>query len=101
MISNENKEKLNFNFSLTFKVVRQHEVMVAAVEDLKKNIAGNLHGCQNIAADIKSIFDIWFPEITKLVNTINQHFGDFMDSMNYVGEIQLIKQNEVCYKHTY
>lgn len=40
--------------------------------------------------EIEAMHKKWFPQIQKIIKSINQNFGEFMHSMNCAGEVDLI-----------
>lgn len=60
-------------------------------------IESNENGDKNYNTEIKTIFDKWFPKIERIIFTINSHFSNFMQSMGYVGEVKLIRKEEVYF----
>lgn len=76
------------------EIVREFEVKRNEVVALKNDIELNLTGNENYTTQIESIYNNWLPIIETVVVTINQHFGDFMMSMGYVGEVKLLKKEE-------
>ncbi|KNC24700.1 hypothetical protein FF38_10971 [Lucilia cuprina] len=80
--------------NLDAEIVREFDERRNDVESLKKKISTNELGDNNYNTEIKSIFDKWFPQINNVIMTINSHFSDFMQSMNYVGEVKLVRKEE-------
>lgn len=75
--------------------MREYDEKRREAECLKEQIESNEIGDNNYISEIKLLYDKWFPEISKVIMTINSHFSDFMQSMGYVGEIKLIRKDEV------
>lgn len=75
--------------------MREYDAKRNDIEALKKDIESNLHGNENYASEITSIYNKWLPIIDQVVVTINQHFGNFMMSMGYVGEVKLLTKEKV------
>lgn len=82
-----------------FQIVREYDAKKNDVESLKKEIESNLNGNENYILQIEQIYDVWFPVVTQVVTTINEHFGQFMESMGYVGEVKLINKDKVLIKY--
>ncbi|XP_061391212.1 structural maintenance of chromosomes protein 5 [Musca vetustissima] len=76
------------------EIVREYDAKRNEVEALQKDIDANLHGNDNYLCEIKKIYDTWYPIVNQVVTTINDHFGQFMESMGYVGEVKLVYKEE-------
>ncbi|XP_013114154.2 structural maintenance of chromosomes protein 5 [Stomoxys calcitrans] len=76
------------------EIVKEYDTKRNEAEALKKEIESNLNGNENCLLEIQQIFNIWFPSVMEVVTTINSHFGQFMESMGYVGEVKLINNEE-------
>lgn len=50
---------------------------------------------KNIDAEIITLYNNWEPQLTKLIETINNKFSEFMDSLSYVGEVVLSRKDKV------
>lgn len=44
---------------------------------------------------MQELHNQWFPEIQNVVDTINNNFSNFMKMMGFVGEVEIIKKEEV------
>lgn len=77
------------------KIVREYDTKSHEVEALQRELEANLHGDENYLCEIKQIYDAWHPVVMQVVTTINDHFGQFMESMGYVGEVKLACKEEV------
>ncbi|XP_073840909.1 structural maintenance of chromosomes 5 isoform X2 [Musca autumnalis] len=76
------------------EIVREYDAKRREVEALQKDIDANVHGNDNYLCEIKKIYDVWYPIVMQVVTTINDHFGQFMESMGYVGEVKLVHKEE-------
>ncbi|XP_064544935.1 structural maintenance of chromosomes protein 5 [Drosophila montana] len=68
---------------------RQNEV-----EQLKKLIEGKSNDEKNVEAEISILYNKWEPQLTALIETINKKFSEFMDSIAYVGEVVLSRNDK-------
>lgn len=59
-------------------------------------VANNSSDKEKVRSDIKKFHDIWYPEISKIVEIINTNFSKFMCSMGFAGEVQITRKDEVC-----
>uniref|UniRef100_A0A1I8MVV4 Structural maintenance of chromosomes protein 5 n=1 Tax=Musca domestica TaxID=7370 RepID=A0A1I8MVV4_MUSDO len=76
------------------EIVREYDTKSHEVEALQRELEANLHGDENYLCEIKQIYDAWHPVVMQVVTTINDHFGQFMESMGYVGEVKLACKEE-------
>lgn len=42
-----------------------------------------------------TLYNKWEPQLTKLIETINNKFSEFMESLSYVGEVVLSRKDKV------
>lgn len=80
---------------MTFQIVREYDAKRNDVESLKEEIEANLNGNENFTSTIKEVYEKWYPTVSEVVEIINKHFGEFMQSMGYVGEVKLAHKEEV------
>ncbi|TMW47322.1 hypothetical protein DOY81_007602 [Sarcophaga bullata] len=81
--------------NLDSEIVREYDEKKKEVEHLKGQIQNNELGDKNYVKEIKAVYNKWYPKIFEIISTINSHFSDFMQSMGYVGEVKLIRKEEV------
>lgn len=65
------------------------------MEQLKKLIEGKSNEEKNVEAEISILYNKWEPQLTALIETINKKFSEFMDSIAYVGEVVLSRNDKV------
>lgn len=64
------------------------------VEQLKKKIEQQVYQEKNVESEITNLFNIWEPRLNNLIETINTKFGEFMESISYVGEVLLSRNDK-------
>lgn len=78
-------------------VMEEFEQRAAKIEEMEREIRGTKTRETDLQKKIENIHEKWYPEITDVVNTINENFSRFMSSMNLAGEVELTRQGEYDY----
>ncbi|XP_067615843.1 structural maintenance of chromosomes protein 5 isoform X2 [Eurosta solidaginis] len=94
---NEFKGRLECMGDVDQNVATEYRQKCADIENIKEDIQNSDANRQDISAQIRALHASWYPEIENIVATLNCHFGDFMTSMGYVGEVNLIRRNDFDY----
>lgn len=74
-----------------------YEKQQKEIETLNAKILDSQSSSEQLEMDISNLHQVWFPEITKVVDTINKKFGSFMNKMGFVGEVEIVHNNERDY----
>lgn len=69
--------------------MEQYEASLEAARQLEERINNFGTDISNLEKEMVTIHSQWFPEISRIVDLINENFGRFMESMGYAGEIEL------------
>ncbi|XP_018790213.1 PREDICTED: structural maintenance of chromosomes protein 5 [Bactrocera latifrons] len=94
---NEYKARLECMGDVDQNIAAEFRQKCADIERLKNEMQNAEHNRHGLAAQINTLHERWYPEIENIVVTLNKHFSDFMTSMNYVGEVQLLRRDEHDY----
>lgn len=76
-------------------VIEEFESRQKEIERLGAVIMEGLQNTTETQNKISVLHNKWYPKIKDTVAEINKYFGDFMRSMQYVGEVQLIHDEDV------
>lgn len=60
------------------------------IETLKKDLKQYDKSSSDVQQEINTLHNKWFPQIQRIVKSINRNFGRFMQSMSCAGEVDLI-----------
>lgn len=60
------------------------------IESLKKDLKKNDKSSTEVQREIDTLHRQWFPQIKRIVKSINHNFGRFMQSMSCAGEVDLV-----------
>lgn len=71
---------------------------VKAIESLKKDLKKGDKSSGEVANEINSLHNKWFPQIQQIVKSINRNFCRFMESMNCAGEVDLVFPSDRDYE---
>ncbi|XP_041448109.1 structural maintenance of chromosomes protein 5 isoform X2 [Drosophila obscura] len=58
-------------------------------KSLEELIQVSSHNVKTIETEMSALYEKWKPKLNDLIGTINIKFGEFMESIDYVGEINL------------
>uniref|UniRef100_A0A1A9W6X1 Structural maintenance of chromosomes protein 5 n=1 Tax=Glossina brevipalpis TaxID=37001 RepID=A0A1A9W6X1_9MUSC len=92
---NDFSGRLDCMDNVNSEILREHENKLREISLIEQEIENVLKSSENRSAEIQTIYNNWFPAIAKVIETINKHFGDFMQSMGYVGEVKLMRKDVV------
>lgn len=62
---------------------------------MKKLIDHKANLEKNVESEISNLFGKWEPRLTNLIETISTKFGEFMESISYIGEVVLSRKDIV------
>lgn len=74
-----------------------YEKQLKEIETLNAKILDGQSSSEQLETDISNLHKVWYPEITNVVDTINKKFGNFMNKMGFVGEVEIVRNNERDY----
>uniref|UniRef100_A0A182SRW3 Structural maintenance of chromosomes protein 5 n=1 Tax=Anopheles maculatus TaxID=74869 RepID=A0A182SRW3_9DIPT len=75
----------------------EYEQMKRLLEQLRSGVSSTERKVASLEQEMVELHERWFPEIQRVVLTINGKFSHFMSSMGFAGEIELIRQDERDY----
>jgi chromosome segregation ATPase len=78
-------------------IVEEYERRKTAIEDLRENLQNEQERALALEDELKNLHQIWYPEITRVVNSINDNFSNFFSKMGFVGEVELTQKEERDY----
>ncbi|XP_017860819.1 PREDICTED: uncharacterized protein LOC108612447, partial [Drosophila arizonae] len=81
--------------NLNSEVIAEFRHRQAEVEELRKTIEAKSTQEKNLDAVMITLYNKWEPQLTKLIETINKKFSEFMESLSYVGEVILSRKDKV------
>jgi len=65
------------------------------VKRLEEGIQESVDQAKTIETEMSNLYDKWEPKLASLVETISTKFSEFMESIEYVGEVVLSKTDKV------
>lgn len=92
---NDYQARVECMISENSNVIEEFEKRQKEIERLESVI---MEGVQSTASNLNKITALhqkWYPKIKETVEEINKYFGEFMRSMQYVGEVQLIHDEDI------
>ncbi|XP_053957144.1 structural maintenance of chromosomes protein 5 [Anastrepha ludens] len=96
-VINECRGRLECIGDVDNNIAAEFKQKCAEIEKLREGMQNAEHDRQNVAAQLRTLHEEWYPEIEGIATTLNTHFGDFMSSMGYVGEVNLVRRDEFDY----
>lgn len=79
------------------KIIEEYEQRKHAIEGLRRNLASEQNRADALENQMQQLHDQWFPEIQRIVNSINKNFSKFFAKMGFVGEVELNRKAERDY----
>lgn len=79
------------------KIVEEYEQRKIAIEELKNNLSQVQQNTDKLENEMQTLHNQWYPEIVRIVSSINMNFSKFFAKMGFIGEVELIRQAERDY----
>ncbi|KAL5289103.1 SMC5 family protein [Megaselia abdita] len=76
-------------------VIDEFEQRQREIERLESVIMEDAQSTSVTQKKISVLHEKWYPKIKETVEEINKYFGEFMRSMQYAGEVQLIHDDDI------
>lgn len=92
---NELQARVECMTSENMNVIDEFEQRQKEIQRLELVIMESLQNSTQTQARIFELHNKWFPKIKETVSEINKYFGEFMRSMEYAGEVQLIHDEDM------
>ncbi|XP_023031430.1 structural maintenance of chromosomes protein 5 [Drosophila willistoni] len=80
--------------SINAETITQYEQLQAEVNQLKEKIYASANQGKTVESRMNVIYDQWEPKLLNLIDGISSKFSDFMESIDYVGEVVLTKADK-------
>lgn len=77
------------------KILKEFEDRSKEIEELEHLLVNEATMLEKLENDIKELHAQWFPAIQNVVETINTNFSNFFNKMGFVGEVEMIRKEEV------
>ncbi|XP_055383062.1 structural maintenance of chromosomes protein 5 [Condylostylus longicornis] len=94
----EMQSKVNCMLAENQNIYDEYQEREDEIKQLRSEIESNTKSASQILHKMQEIHEEWFPIIMGVIETINSNFGNFMSSMNYVGEVQLFRKDDHDYE---
>lgn len=77
------------------KVVNEYEERKKEIEEMESQLGNEHTKLGELASQLKTLHDKWFPTVQNVVKTINQNFSNFFNMMGFVGEVEMVFKEQV------
>ncbi|XP_053684572.1 structural maintenance of chromosomes protein 5 [Sabethes cyaneus] len=78
-------------------ILEEYETRCKQIEKLREEIQRTSKSTSSLEAEMQKLHDVWYPEISKVVQTINENFTRFMGTMGFAGEVEITRKDERDY----
>lgn len=78
-------------------IVAEYERRRHTIEELNDELQNEQARALALENELKNLHEIWYPQITEVVNSINGNFSSFFAKMGFVGEVELVHKEERDY----
>lgn len=92
---NEFQARVECMTSENMNVIEEFEKRQKEIERLEAVIMEGVQTTSVTQRKISELHQKWYPRIKETVEEINKYFGEFMRSMQYAGEVQLIHDEDI------
>ncbi|XP_017072488.1 structural maintenance of chromosomes protein 5 [Drosophila eugracilis] len=80
--------------SVNSEAIDSYQQLQNEVKTLEEGIQKSVSQAKNIESEMSNLYDKWVLKLTSLVETISTKFSEFMESIEYVGEVVLSKTDK-------
>ncbi|KAH8286139.1 hypothetical protein KR054_003225 [Drosophila jambulina] len=81
--------------SINSETMDSYQELQNEVKMMEDKIQRSVDEAKTIESEMSQLYDQWEPRLTSLVETISTKFSEFMESIEYVGEVVLSKSDKV------
>lgn len=78
-------------------IVEEYERRKETIERLNDDLHNEQARAMALENELKNLHQTWYPQITSVVNSINENFSNFFAKMGFVGEVELVHKEERDY----
>lgn len=79
-------------------ILHEYEARKIEIEQLQNSIRNFDQSSADFERKMNEIHEKWYSDVMETVNVINTNFTAFMSAMDFAGEVELIRNNEVNLK---
>lgn len=85
------------------QVIVDYEERIKLIENLEKQLSTETNRLIKMEDELEQLHNVWYPEIGKIIETINRKFSDLFQLMGFVGQVELLEKEKVrmCWKFSY
>lgn len=76
-------------------LVIEFEARRKEIAEQENQLANEQNRLEKMENDLKQLHEKWFPAIQKVITTINEKFSNFFNLMGFVGEVDMVRKEEV------
>lgn len=76
------------------RILAEYEERKARIEELQEQQRSEQDRSAILEKELEELHNRWYPEIQKIIDTINVNFSKFFAKMGFVGEIELTRKEE-------
>ncbi|EDW44387.1 structural maintenance of chromosomes protein 5 [Drosophila sechellia] len=80
--------------SVNSEAISSYQQLQNEVKELEEGIQESVNQAKSIESGMSNLYDKWEPKLNSLVETISTKFSEFMESIEYVGEVVLSKTDK-------
>ncbi|XP_017034528.2 structural maintenance of chromosomes protein 5 [Drosophila kikkawai] len=80
--------------SINSETLGSYQELQNEVKMMEDNIQRSVDEAKTIESEMSQLYNRWEPKLTSLVETISTKFSEFMESIEYVGEVVLSKSDK-------
>lgn len=77
------------------QVIVDYEERIKLIVNLEKQLSSEANRLVKMEEELNTLHDIWYPEIEKMIEVINQKFSNFFQLMGFVGQVELLQKEKV------
>lgn len=77
------------------RIVVEFEDRKREIDQMEQQLTNEKQTLEKLENDLKNLHNKWYPAIQNVMQEINQKFSNFFNKMGFVGEVEMIRKEEV------
>jgi chromosome segregation ATPase len=79
------------------QILAEFEERKCQIGEIKQKLSSESERAIELENEIQNLHAMWYPEIVRVVKSINKNFSTFFSKMGFVGEVELTRKEERDY----
>ena len=77
------------------RIIEEFEKRKEDIEQMEQQLSNERNRLEELENELKSLHNKWYPAIQRVIQSINENFSNFFNKMGFVGEVEMVRKEEV------